>query len=168
MYYKEFVKFKGNGYFYNVYDDDAYVISNIMGYKLTDLNGLISTGFPSHLLKEVLTFLDKNKISYIVDGKIKDYGKINQFRKFVKKNIPINSTTTPPIIKKKHIVGDFSVSFLEENEIEKFKIDENISADAEIVKIVYNNDVGSINTLKSGNQFKIISKNLKEEEKIIY
>jgi len=43
------------------------------------------------------------------------------------------------------------VQFLEENAVESF----------EIVKIVYKNKMNSTNTLKSGEQFKIISKNIR-------
>lgn len=157
MNYDDFVKFKGNGYYYNIYNDDAYVVAFIMGYKLFIRNGVVTTGFPCYLLNEVIKYLDKNKISYIVDDIIKDYGILNQYKKFVRKDIPITSTNEM----KKIYCGKFSILFLGDEEIESFEIGKDISSDAEIVKIVYDNEIGSINTLKSGEKFKIISKDIK-------
>lgn len=51
--------------------------------------------------------------------------------------------------------------FLGDENVEYYEIGKNISFDAEIVKIVYDNEINSINTLKSGIQFKIVSKNIK-------
>lgn len=154
---ENFIKFKGNGYYYNVYGDDAYIIAYIMKYKLIDRNGIITTGFPCDLLNEVLSFLDKNRISYIIDDIVKDYGNLNQYKRFVKKDIPVISTNET----KRIYSGNFSVLFLDEEEVEYFEIGTNISSDAEIVKLVSANDINSICTLKSNLKFKIVSKNIK-------
>lgn len=157
MNYNDFVEFKGNGYYYNVYNDDAYIVAHIMGYKLYIKNGVVTAGFPCHLLNEVVKYLEKNRISYIVDDTIKDYGILNQYKKFVRQDIPITSTDEV----KKIYSGKFSILFLGDEEVETFEIGKDISSDAEIVKIVYDNEIGSINTLNSGERFKIISKDIK-------
>lgn len=157
MKYDNFVKFEEDGCFYNVYNDDAYVIAYIMKYKLFSKNGVVTAGFPCDLLNEVLSFLDKNRISYIVDDVIKDYGTLNQYKRFIKKDIPVGSGDEV----KKTYSGNFSVLFFDERDADYFEIDKDISSDAEIVRIVFNNDVNSINVLKSGEKFKIISKNIK-------
>ena len=55
---------KGSGIFYNVYGDDAYVISSITNYKIT--GGRLC--FTNRNIDNIKMLLDKNKINY----KIKD------------------------------------------------------------------------------------------------
>ena len=76
---------KGAGKFYNVYEDDAFIISFIMDYKV--LPG-IKCGFPDNALSKVIKNLDDNHISYkvVVDKSVIDeynYKKINQYAKFM-------------------------------------------------------------------------------------
>ena len=76
---------KGIGKFYNVYNDDAIIISYLMGYKVRENK---TCGFPDNALNEVINKLEDKKISYIVTkmGNIdieKNYKKINQYSSFL-------------------------------------------------------------------------------------
>lgn len=152
----------GEGSFYSVYDDDAYIISNIMGYKLINIgHDRVKTGFPVHNLKRVLSFLNKNQISYTIknEGISKDFGTNNKYNYAVKRDLPVESIYHKQL--PKTYTGSFCIQFLDEIEKEVYNIGENIKSDAEIVKKVYENDIGKTVTLNSGIQFKIISKNIK-------
>lgn len=85
---------KGPGKFYNVYDDDAYIINLLFGYKvLRNDKGLIisyKSGFPDNALNKVINKLEDNKISYKVIYKdkeplIRDFGKKNRYLEFIDK-----------------------------------------------------------------------------------
>ena len=53
--------------FYEVYNDDAFIISELMDYKLVlEYKNLIKTGFPEMALDKVMSTLRKNKVSYQV------------------------------------------------------------------------------------------------------
>ena len=76
---------KGTGKFYNVYEDDAFIISFIMDYKV--LPG-IKCGFPDNVLSKVIKNLDDNHISYkvVVNNTVTDeynYKNLNQYDKYV-------------------------------------------------------------------------------------
>ena len=73
------------GKFYNVYNDDAIIISYLMGYKVRENK---TCGFSDNALNEVINKLEDKKISYIVTkmGNIdieKNYKKINQYSSFL-------------------------------------------------------------------------------------
>lgn len=85
---------KGSGKFYNVYDDDAFIMNLLFGYQaLRNDKGLIisyKSGFPDNALNKVLNKLEDNKISYKVIYKdkeplIRDFGKKNRYLEFVDK-----------------------------------------------------------------------------------
>lgn len=155
-----FLKLKQNN-FYEAYNDDAYVVSYIMKYKLVLFGkNYVKVGFPSELLSEVISYLKRNKVSFVIsdDSKLScDFGKYNQYKRFLRKDIPIN--TTYNFYQKKYY-GTFSIIYDGEPEIFDFIIDKNINPNAEVVKKVYENEVNSIVTLNSGIKFKIERKDM--------
>ena len=60
-------------------------------------------------------------------------------------------------LKYKEFSGTFSIVYEDENEILNFIIGQNINANAEIVKKVYDNEVNSMVNLNSGIKFKILA-----------
>ena len=149
------------GSFYSVYNNDAFVISYIMNYKLVNIDNInVKTGFPTYLLDKVLTKLKKYHISYLVSdtNEFNDYGKYNNYKKFLHTDLMVESNLINN--QNKNYKGTFEILFEDENEKQTFEIDKNINQNAEIVTKVINNDIGSTITLKSGIKFKIISKNI--------
>ena len=59
------VKIYKHGKFYNVYGNDAIVVSVLTNYKV--INNRL--GFPISMINKVIGLLDRNKISYIVFDK---------------------------------------------------------------------------------------------------
>ena len=70
---KEYVLIRKSGGFYNVFDDDAIIISYLTGYKITDGR----CGFPLNSLNKVTNLLDDNKVNYTVKEKMEDEEKKN-------------------------------------------------------------------------------------------
>ena len=67
------------GTFYEVYYDDAYIISYLLGYKLKTLNGDVrNCGFPTVSINKVLYILDNKKINYLVVDKSDNYAELNK------------------------------------------------------------------------------------------
>ena len=52
------------GMFYRCYDEDAYIISYLLGYKLKSITANDMAGFPNSSIKEVTNRLMGNKIDY--------------------------------------------------------------------------------------------------------
>lgn len=74
------------GGFYNVFDDDAIIVSYLTGYKV--VNG--KCGFPINSLGKVTNILCDNNVSYIVrenmkDIEVKKYKKNNKYEKILDK-----------------------------------------------------------------------------------
>ena len=70
---KESVVIRKSGGFYNVFDDDAIIISYLTGYKITDGR----CGFPLNSLNKVTNLLEDNKVNYTVKEKMEDEEKKN-------------------------------------------------------------------------------------------
>lgn len=76
------------GKFYNVFDEDVYIIFYFFNYKIT--NGRI--GFPETSFNKVINTLEENQINYIVKGNgivediIQKYNN-NNYDKFLKKGL---------------------------------------------------------------------------------
>ena len=75
----EGVVIRKTGGFYNVFDDDAVIISYLTGYKL--VGG--KCGFPLNSLTKVTNLLENNSINYVVrenmkDVNIKNYKRANK------------------------------------------------------------------------------------------
>ena len=67
------------GTFYEVYYDDAYIISYLMNYKLKTLNdGVKNCGFPTVSINKVLYILDNKKINYLVVDRSDNYNELNK------------------------------------------------------------------------------------------
>lgn len=79
--YKEYVVFIKIGNFYETYNNDAYIISKIMNYKVKNISNNVRVGFPITSLNKVLDELSNNKINYIVIEKDEIY-KISIKKKF--------------------------------------------------------------------------------------
>lgn len=61
------------GGFYNVFDDDAIIISYLTGYKV--VNG--RCGFPINSLNKVVNILEDNKVNFVVREGMEDINKKN-------------------------------------------------------------------------------------------
>ncbi len=57
------------GVFYEVYNEDAYVIHNIMDYKVKDMKNNKRLGFPVNSYNKVIIGLDRAKVNYMVIDK---------------------------------------------------------------------------------------------------
>lgn len=81
---RDFVRIRKHGKFYAAYEEDAYVIHAIIGYKVS--NGKI--GFPENALGKVLQELEEHKVSYLVIENDKETEKKNfpksNYDKFLK------------------------------------------------------------------------------------
>ena len=73
------------GNFYELYNIDAYIISNIMHYNLKNINDVVRAGFPIVSFNKVIENLNKLKINYLVIEK-EDVYKVK-----IKKNFKVNN-----------------------------------------------------------------------------
>ena len=70
--------------FYEVYEDDAEILSFLLGYKY--VKGRV--GFPTNAINKVVNILEDKKINYrIIDEeeKVKDFKNLNQYLKVLAK-----------------------------------------------------------------------------------
>lgn len=79
--YKEYAIFIKIGNFYETYNNDDYMISKIMNYKVKNISNNVRVGFPITSLNKVLDELNNNKINYNVIEKDEIY-KISIKKKF--------------------------------------------------------------------------------------
>ena len=70
---KENVIIRRTGGFYNVFDDDAIIISYLTGYKIVGGR----CGFPINSLDKVTNALDNNSVNYVVKENMIDVDKKN-------------------------------------------------------------------------------------------
>ena len=61
------------GKFYHIYGKDAYIISYIFNYKITETDGVKICGFPENSIKRVCAKLEENKINYIIVDRRNNY-----------------------------------------------------------------------------------------------
>lgn len=71
--FPEYIVFIKIGNFYEVYEDDAIIISYLFGYKIRNINNLNSCGFPLNSINKVLSILDRKTINYIAIDKAHNY-----------------------------------------------------------------------------------------------
>ena len=61
------------GTFYDVYSQDAYILSYLMKYKIREKENIPFCTFPVNSISKVANILEKNKINYIVVDKRSNY-----------------------------------------------------------------------------------------------
>lgn len=88
------------GNFYQSFDKDVYLLSDIFGYKIKRVNvDTLASGFPNNAISKVMSKLEKEKINYLfLDTKNnyyveykEDYGNLNTYKeKFEKSRKSVN------------------------------------------------------------------------------
>ena len=75
------IKIRKSGTFYNVFDDDCYILYLLFNYNIKNYK----IGFPKSALNKVINKLDELKINYEVIGEdLKgNYKKLNKYLKFL-------------------------------------------------------------------------------------
>lgn len=74
-----------SGGFYQVFDDDALIISYLFDYKINNYR----CGFPINSLNKVINILEDKCINYIIkdeNNESKDFKKKNNYLKFLEKS----------------------------------------------------------------------------------
>lgn len=67
------------GNFYEVYNEDCYVVHNLLDYKIRNVGGNKRVGFPILAYNKVIECFCKNKINYVVvDGRVSVKSKFNK------------------------------------------------------------------------------------------
>ena len=74
------VKIRKSGTFYNIYDDDAYIIYYLFGYNIRDKR----IGFPINSIDKVIKKLNEYKINYdiVCDNISKNFKNANRYNKY--------------------------------------------------------------------------------------
>lgn len=67
--YSKYVILIKVGIFYETYNEDAYILNNLLGYKISDINGNKRLGFPVNSFTKVTLKLKKFKINYLIIDK---------------------------------------------------------------------------------------------------
>ncbi len=91
-----FLVIRKMGLFYNVFDDDAQIISYLLGYRV--ING--RCGFPNNTYNKVINTLEDKKINYIIidtEEIKKDFKNLNNYELYLAKSK--NKNTLMHIIK---------------------------------------------------------------------
>ena len=73
---KDVVIFMKYGNFYRVFDDDCYIISGLLGYRIYDDN---KVGFAISEFEKVKGILDYNNISYIFYNRCESIKELNSY-----------------------------------------------------------------------------------------
>ena len=76
------VKIRKSGTFYNVLDDDCYILYYLLGYDIKNY----TVGFPKSALNKVINKLDECKINYLVIGENlgNNFRNLNKYNKILK------------------------------------------------------------------------------------
>lgn len=84
------------GIFYNILNEDARIVSNEIGLKLTDLSPeIIKCGFPISKLDKYTQLLDSHNLKYKLVSAHTSSNQSTSYNNIIKKieNIDINNTT---------------------------------------------------------------------------
>lgn len=93
--YEKYVILIKAGNFYEVFNDDAFILNNLFNYKIKEFNFGLRTGFPVIAYNKVLDKLNSFKINYLVLDKFeivvrKKFAK-NNYSNYVTKNLEIDN-----------------------------------------------------------------------------
>ncbi len=55
-----------NGIFYVTFNDDAYIVNYLFGYKIKKFSHFVMSGFPEKVIEKIKSRLQKEKIHYIL------------------------------------------------------------------------------------------------------
>lgn len=73
------------GNFYETYNNDTYIISNLFYYKIRNMNNYNSCGFPINSINKVKYILENRNINYLIIDKKHNYEEIEKMN-YKKKN----------------------------------------------------------------------------------
>lgn len=81
--------YRNDGKFIICYNDDAYILHSIFGYKLVGEGKNDKLGFPGTVLEKIIEKLDSLNINYRIYYKkeledIKDFKKSNNYKRYLK------------------------------------------------------------------------------------
>lgn len=84
--------YKNDGKFITCYNDDAYILHSIFGYKLVGEGKNDKLGFPSTVIDKIIDKLDSLSINYEVYYKkelesSKDFKKKNNYQKYLEQGL---------------------------------------------------------------------------------
>lgn len=84
--------YKNDGKFITCYNDDAYILHSIFGYKLVGEGKNDKLGFPSTVIDKIIAKLDSLSINYEVYYKkelesSKDFKKKNNYQKYLEQGL---------------------------------------------------------------------------------
>lgn len=88
-----FIKlYKNDGKFITCYNDDAYILHSIFGYKLVGEGKNDKLGFPSTVIDKIIEKLDSLSINYEIYYKkelesSKDFKKKNNYQKYLEQGL---------------------------------------------------------------------------------
>ena len=61
------------GKFYNVYGRDSYIMSYLFGYKMKEVDNIVTCGFPIEAINKVMSKLENKKINYLIVDRRNNY-----------------------------------------------------------------------------------------------
>lgn len=84
--------YKNDGKFITCYNDDAYILHSIFGYKLVGEGKNDKLGFPSTVIDKIIAKLDSLSINYEIYYKkelesSKDFKKKNNYQKYLEQGL---------------------------------------------------------------------------------
>lgn len=84
--------YKNDGKFITCYNDDAYILHSIFGYKLVGEGKNDKLGFPSTVIDKIIDKLDSLSINYEIYYKkelesAKDFKKKNNYQKYLEQGL---------------------------------------------------------------------------------
>lgn len=86
--YLEYIILIKCGNFYEVLEDDAYILNTLFNYKIKKTSNITKVGFPIVALNKVILRLQMLKINYLIvnpNGDIKKKFNNNKYRNFLEK-----------------------------------------------------------------------------------